>query len=161
MLIGSQQRLSQIISEPQISIGTKKINRLTCSKTLRILIDENIYSKNHIDHIIQKNQEQYQFRNLETFIPCISDTYFDYCSLILNNCSNILKDRLPKLHHKAGHIITCDSYHISATYIYTFKIWVERFTIKERRTTLKSCPKNNYWRVEFRKFVTFISYYKS
>ena len=52
MLIGSQQRLSQIISEPQIAIGIKKINRLTCSKTLRILIDENIYSKNHIDHII-------------------------------------------------------------------------------------------------------------
>ena len=54
MLIGSQQRLSQITYEPQIAIGIKKINRLTCSKTLGILIDENINWKNHIDATCKK-----------------------------------------------------------------------------------------------------------
>ena len=41
--------------------------------------------------------------------------HFDYCSLVWDNFSNNLKDRLQKLQNKAGRIITGDNYDMSAT----------------------------------------------
>ena len=41
--------------------------------------------------------------------------YFDYSSLVWDNCSNNLKDRLQKLQNKAGRIITGDNCDMPAT----------------------------------------------
>ena len=40
--------------------------------------------------------------------------HFDYCSLVWDNCSNNLKDRLQKLQNKACRIITGDNYDMSS-----------------------------------------------
>ena len=49
MLIGFKQRLSQITTDPQVLIGTQNINRVKCTKTIGVLVDENITWKDHID----------------------------------------------------------------------------------------------------------------
>ena len=40
MLIGSRQRLSQIISDPIISIGSESVKRVSSTKTLGVMVDE-------------------------------------------------------------------------------------------------------------------------
>ena len=54
MVIGSQQRLSKITSDSEISIGPQNINRVKHTKTLGVLVDENISWKNHIDAACKK-----------------------------------------------------------------------------------------------------------
>ena len=49
MIIGSRQRLTQISTDPKISIGSQNISRVKETKTLGVLVDENITWKNHID----------------------------------------------------------------------------------------------------------------
>ena len=49
MIIGSQQRLTQISTDPKISIGSQNISRVKETKTLAVLGEENISWKNHIE----------------------------------------------------------------------------------------------------------------
>ena len=52
--------------------------------------------------------------NLKRLYKALVLPHFDYCSLVWDNCSNNLKDRLQKLQNKAGRIITGDNYDMSA-----------------------------------------------
>ena len=54
MLIGSRQRLSQIISHPILSIGSESIKRVSSTKTLGVMLDECITWKDHIDEVAKK-----------------------------------------------------------------------------------------------------------
>ena len=36
--------------------------------------------------------------------------YFDYCSLVWNNCSQTLKDKVQRLQNRAARVITGDNY---------------------------------------------------
>ena len=51
MIIGSRQRISKMSFDPQVSIGSDKIKRVTTTKTLGVIVDENISWKNHVDSI--------------------------------------------------------------------------------------------------------------
>ena len=54
MLIGSRQRLSQIIADPILSIGSESIKRVSSTKTLGVVVDECITWKDHIDKVAKK-----------------------------------------------------------------------------------------------------------
>ena len=54
MLIGSRQRLSQIDTEPILSIASKSIKRVSSTKTLGVIVDECITWKDHIDKVAKK-----------------------------------------------------------------------------------------------------------
>ena len=54
MLIGSRQRLSQIISDPTLSIGSEAIKRVSSTKTLGVMVDECITWNDHIDKVAKK-----------------------------------------------------------------------------------------------------------
>ena len=54
MLIGSRQRLSQIISDPILSTGSESIKRVSSTKTLGVMVDECITWKDHIDEVAKK-----------------------------------------------------------------------------------------------------------
>ena len=125
MIIRSQQRLSKITSDPEISIGPQNINRVKHTKTPGVLVDENISWKNHIDAtckkiskaigLLRRVKNVISIESLKRLYQALVMPYFDYCSLVWDNCSNNLKDRIQKLQNKAGRIITGDSYYMSAT----------------------------------------------
>ena len=54
MLIGSRQRLSQIISDPILSIGFDSIKRVSSTTTLGVMVDECITWKDHSDEVAKK-----------------------------------------------------------------------------------------------------------
>ena len=45
--------------------------------------------------------------------------HFDYCSLVWNNCSKTLQNKLQKLQNKAGRIITGDCYETASDTVRT------------------------------------------
>ena len=125
MIIGSRQRLTQISTDPKISIGSQNISRVKETKTLGVLVDENITWKNHIEATCKKISKTIGMmkrvksvisnESLKRLYKALVLPNFDYCSLVWDNCSNNLKDRLQKLQNKAGRIITGDNYDMSAT----------------------------------------------
>ena len=54
MLIVSRQKLSQVKSDPDLHIGFDGISRVSSTKTLGVLVDENITWGNHIDYVAKK-----------------------------------------------------------------------------------------------------------
>ena len=55
MLIGSRQKLSTLSSQPaELSIDNAPIEKVTCVKSLRIFIDENLRWQTHIDKLSKK-----------------------------------------------------------------------------------------------------------
>jgi hypothetical protein len=54
MIIGSRQKLSKIINEPEIHIGETTIKRVSCSKTQVVVIDEQLTWQRQIENIQTK-----------------------------------------------------------------------------------------------------------
>ena len=122
MLTGSRQRLSQIISDPILSIGSESIKHVSSTTTLGIMVDECITWKDHIGEVAKKAAKGIQIlcrtkgfldkEMLKTVYSAFVLPHFDYCSLVWHNCSKALQNKLQKLQNKAGRIITGDSYEI-------------------------------------------------
>ena len=58
--------------------------------------------------------------------------YFDYCSLVWNNCSQSLKDKIQRLQNRATRPITGDNYDIRSNYILHKLRWNN---LQDRRTS--------------------------
>ncbi|CAB3988724.1 Hypothetical predicted protein, partial [Paramuricea clavata] len=54
MVIGSRQRLSKVLNEPEIHVGETTIKRVSYSKTLGVVIDENLTWERQIENIQTK-----------------------------------------------------------------------------------------------------------
>lgn len=57
MLIGSRKRLSQIDTEPILSMGSESFKRVLSTFTLGVIVDECITRKEHIDKVAKKASE--------------------------------------------------------------------------------------------------------
>ena len=133
MLIGSRQRLSQIISDPILSIGSESIKRVSSTKTLGVMVDECITWKNHIDEVAKKAAKGIAILRrskgfldkdtLKTIYSAFVLRHFDYGALVWHNCSKALQN-------KAGRIITGDSYEIASDTVRTKLCWD---SLEERR----------------------------
>lgn len=120
MLIGSRQRLSQVITDPHLQIGSEKIKRVSTTKTLGVMVDEYITWDKHIDQITRKvskgigllrrSKDLVNKKSLNSIYKVLILPHFDYCALVWDNCSITLQNKLEKLQNKAGRIITGDSY---------------------------------------------------
>ena len=55
MLIGSRQKLNRLSSLPALEINCTQLNRVNFTKSLGVLIDENLTWNNHINAISKKN----------------------------------------------------------------------------------------------------------
>ena len=125
MIIRSRQRISKKSFDPQVSIRSDKIKRVTTTKTLGVTVDKNISWKYHIDNIyntvskgivLQKRAKSViSTKSLKRLYDALVLPHFDYCSLLWDNCTDDWKDRLQNLQNKAGRIITGDRYDASAT----------------------------------------------
>ena len=61
MIIGSKQRLTNITNEPKSELGEAEIKRVDKSKTLGVIIDEQLTWKNQVDSIKKKSFQRYSY----------------------------------------------------------------------------------------------------
>ena len=104
MLIGSRQRLSQIISDLILSIGSEAIKRVSSTKTLGVMVDECITWNDHIDKvakkavkgigILRRSKGFLDKDTLKTVYSAFVLPHFDYCALVWHNCSKALQNKL-------------------------------------------------------------------
>ena len=109
------------------------INRTNSSKSLGGIIDEHLRWKEQIDSIsIIKSYCNYSTskkicftRYIRTNVSFFSSPipYFDYCSLVWNNCSQTLKDKVQRLQNRAARVITGDNYDIRSSDIFNKLGW--------------------------------------
>ena len=140
MLIGSRQRLAGIDSEPIINIGGKNLRRVSKTKSLGILIHENLNWNDQIDNIskkaskgigiLRRAKKYISQQSLLTIYQSLVQPYFDYCSLVWSNCNQTCKDKLQKLHNRAARVITGDTYDVRSSEILLKLRWE---TLDERR----------------------------
>ena len=161
MLIGSYKRITNVQNENtmEIKIGNKEINRTKSTKSLGVIIDEHLVWKEHIDSIsikasraigvIRRAKKYVRQDTLELMYHSLVLPYFDYCSLVWNNCSQTLKDKIQRLQNRAARAITGDNYDIRSNDILHKLGWNN---LQDRRTSqtlsyvkkaLKKMPRGN------------------
>ena len=118
MLIGSSQELSNISTEPdiEVSIHNKNIKWVSRTKSLGIIIDENLKWKELIDSTSKTVSKI--IGSLRYVKPCISGDYlkiiynclvlprFDYCSLVWSNYNKTLREEIQKLQNRSAKIMS-------------------------------------------------------
>ena len=140
MLIGSRQRLAGINNEPTINIGGGNLRRVSKTKSLGILKDENLNWNDQIDNISKKaskgigilrRAEKYISQQaLLTIYQSLVQPYFDYCSVVWGNCNQTCKDKLQKLHNRAARVMSGDTYDVRSSEILLKLKWE---TLDKRR----------------------------
>ncbi len=60
--------------------------------------------------IIRRVKKYVSQDTLELMYHSLVLPYFDYCSLVWNNCSQTLKDKVQRLQNRAARVITGDNY---------------------------------------------------
>ena len=124
MIIGSYKRISNLQKEDEIKIriGDNEIKRVKTTKSLGIVIDENLAWKENIDNlsvkvsraigVIRRAKKYVKQDALKLMYNSLVLPYFDYCSLVWNNCSQTLKTKVQRLQNRAARVITGDTYDI-------------------------------------------------
>ena len=122
MIIGSRHNLGKIKKDPTIKIGSETVNRVHTSKSLGVIIDDKLKWENQIDSISKKVSRGIgAIKLIKPYLPkkCLTQVYnalvqpyFDYCSLVWQNCKLELQSKLQKLQNRAARIITGDNWEI-------------------------------------------------
>jgi hypothetical protein len=126
MVIGSHQRLSTFDNcDIKVHVNNKQINRVSSSKSLGLIIDENLTWKFHIDSITKKVSAGIgalkRMRDLvtrETLIKvyhALIEPYFSYCAPVWDGLGKKQSERLQKLQNRAARVITCSSYDVPSS----------------------------------------------
>ena len=58
IIIGSRQKLSQLINETVLTIGSENISRVSSTKTLGVIVDERITWRDQIEKRQRKLQKE-------------------------------------------------------------------------------------------------------
>ena len=116
MIVGSRQRISNILTDPIVKLGDSTIKRVDKSKTLGVIVDEHLSWNDQIQSIVSKSSKGIgMIRRIKKFVPqstllkiynAIVLSHFDYCSLVWDNCSDYLLNKLQKLQNRAARVIT-------------------------------------------------------
>ena len=120
MIIGSRHNLSKINMDPKIKIGGESISRVKTTKSLGMVIDDKLKWEDHIDSISRKVSSGIgAIKLIKSYVPkdCLNQIYnalvqpyFDYCSLVWQNCKLELQLKLQKLQNRAARIITGENW---------------------------------------------------
>ena len=119
MIVGSRPRLNKINNDLEIELGGNNIKRVKETKTLGVIVDDQLNWQTHLDSIVTKVSKGIgMIRRMKAFVPqmtlisvynAIILPHFDYCSLVWDTCSNYL---LEKLQNRAARVITGKSYEV-------------------------------------------------
>ena len=70
MLVGSRQRLNDIQIKPKIKLGDTEVNKVSETKTLGIVVDDQLLLKNHVDTAIAKVSKGIgMLRRMKPYVP--------------------------------------------------------------------------------------------
>ena len=104
MLIGSRQKLNSLSAYPALEINGTQLNRVNFTKSLGVLIDENLTWSNHINAITKKISSSIgsikrishcvPLATLHTIYHGLIQLHFDYCSVVWGSCAKTLSDKL-------------------------------------------------------------------
>ena len=118
MIIGSRQKLSNIETNPKIELGESEIRRLKYSKTLGIIIDDQLYWKKQVETTVFKVSKAIgMLRGIKSCIP-IRTLKKVYNAQYWNNCSEYLLAKLQKMQNRAARIIAGRPYEIAIKEIF-------------------------------------------
>ena len=152
MIIGSYKRISGLQKEDEIKIriGDNEIKRVKTTKSLGIVIDENLAWKENIDNlsvkvsraigVIRRAKKYVKQDALKLMYNSLVLPYFDYCSLVWNNCSQTLKTKVQRLQNRAARVITGDTYDIRSKDVLSKLGWNN---LEERRNSQTISYVNN------------------
>jgi hypothetical protein len=126
-------KLSKITENPRIRIGNESLNRVNTTKSLGVFIDDRLRWEDHIDSISKKVSRGIgAIKLIKPFVPesilkqiynALVQPYFDYCSLVWQNCNLMLQSKLQKLQNRAARVITGDSWEICSTDVLSKLNW--------------------------------------
>ena len=119
MLIGSRQRISTFHSAPTLTL-----EHVSHTKSLGVQIDENLSWNEHINKVSKKIASGIEaLKRIRPFVPTTTLQFifnsliqpnFNYCSVVLDDCSKILADKLRKLQNRTARVLTFSNYGTSA-----------------------------------------------
>ena len=101
------------------------LSHFRCSKSLGVLIDENLTWENHVDSLSKKTASG--IGAMKRISHCLPPTalhdvyyglvqwYFDYCSVVWGNCSKTLRDKLHGLQNRGARVLTNSNYGADAS----------------------------------------------
>ena len=147
MIISSRQKLQSLNDYTiNINVGGVQISQTNHSKSLGLVIDENISWKALIREI-SKNvfssigalKRVRPFVSLHTAIKIyegLIEPHFDYCSAVWDGLSQKLSDKLQKVQNRAVRVITKSSYDTSSRYLLNSHGW-------DNLSTRRAKPKAN------------------
>ena len=140
MIIGSRHRLKKIELNPEIKIGGQSVKRVKTTKCLGMIIDDKLRWEGHIDHVSKKVSRGIgAMKLIKPYVPknCLNQIYnalvkpyFDYCSLVWQNCKLEKQIKLQKLQNRAARVITGDNWETRSKDVLNKLDWKN---LKERR----------------------------
>ena len=145
MLIGSRQKLNSLSAFPVLEINGTQLNRVNFTKSLGVLIDENLTWSNHINAITKKISSGIGSikrishcvppATLHTIYHGLVQSHFDYCSVVWGNCAKTLSDKLQRLQNRAVRVLTNTCYDADANQLLNELGWEN---LETRRQKLKA-----------------------
>ena len=122
MIVGSRQRLGKIDEEAEIKLGDNKIKKISETKTLGVIVDDQLKWNSHINMVATKVSKGIgMIRRMKAFVPqstlisvynSIILPHFDYCSLVWDIGNAYSLEKLQKLQNRAARVITGKSYDV-------------------------------------------------
>ena len=152
MLIGSRQKLNNLPSLPSLNINNVPIKHSHCSKSLGMLIDENLTWENNVDALSKKIASG--IGAINRINHCLPPTashdvyyglvqsHFDYRSVVWGNCGKPLRDKLQRLQNRAARILTNSNYDADRVYILTPLHNINRQNVKANKFILRRLGEN-------------------
>ena len=133
MVIGSRQKLNTLTTFPVLNINVTPINQASTSKSLGVLIDENLTWGSHIERLAKKVASGIvAIKRVRQFVPpatlhliykALIQPHFDYCNVVWGSCGLKLADKLQKLQNRAARALTFSSYDADASRLFQNLNW--------------------------------------
>jgi hypothetical protein len=121
MLIGSRQRLSTLSDNPSFEINGIPLDRVSTTKSLGALLDENLTWSSHINKMtkriasgigaIKRLRSFVSLETLHVIYQALIQPHFDYCNVVWGNCGKTLSN---KLQNRAMRVLTFSNFDADA-----------------------------------------------
>ena len=122
MMVGSRQKLGKGEDDTHIKLGDNKIKKVKETKTLGVIVDDQLKWNSHINTVFTKVSKGIgMIRRMKAFVPqstlisvynAIILPHFDYCSLVWDIGNAYSLEKLQKMQNRAARVITGKSYDV-------------------------------------------------